>query len=208
MKFVRSLAATFIFLALLAAIYSVHINYFRIDVVFYAAIFDGILASALTSLLLWTLKYFDVFSSFEKLLLLLLWMMSSYAAAISVPTVIDRSLSFYILEKLQQRGGGIQQSSFAQVFTQEYMVEHRLVDVRLTEQIESGTITINEAGCVLLTEKGQRIASFGRYFRTNWLPKRRLLLGEYSDDLTDPFRNSQIDPGYSCTDETVLESGQ
>lgn len=36
----------------------------------------------------------------------------AYGFAISVPTVIDRSLSMYILEKLQQRGGGIQLAAF------------------------------------------------------------------------------------------------
>ena len=62
--------------------------------------------------------------------------------AILVPTVIDRSLSVYILEKLDQRGGGIKQDALESVLKQEYFVEQRLVDVRLTEQLNSGTITI------------------------------------------------------------------
>ena len=49
--------------------------------------------------------------------MLLVWLLLGYILAISVPTVLDRSLSFYILEKLQQRGGGIQQSRFNEVFT-------------------------------------------------------------------------------------------
>ena len=114
-----------------------------------------------------------------------------------MPTVIDRSLSFYILEKLQQRGGGIKQDSFEQIFTQEYVKEYRLVDVRLTEQLQSGTIII-ENGCVKLTEKGERVANFGRYFRKHWLPKERLLMGKYTDDLTDPFRSSTASPNYTC----------
>jgi hypothetical protein len=114
-----------------------------------------------------------------------------------VPTVIDRSLSFYILEKLQQRGGGILQSRFAEVFTQEYLKEDRLVDVRLTEQLQSGTIRI-ENGCVQLTPKGDNLASFSRYFRAHLLPKQRLLLGTYSDDLTDPFRHSTMQVDYLC----------
>lgn len=93
-----------------------------------------------------------------------MWLITGYAMAISGPAVIDRSLSFYILEKIQQRGGGIKQEKLAQVFTDEYLKEHRLVDVRLTEQLESGTIVVND-GCVLLTPKGERFASFGQYFR-------------------------------------------
>jgi hypothetical protein len=128
---------------------------------------------------------------------MLIWLLAGYAFAISVPTVIDRSLSFYILEKIQQRGGGIKLDSFEQVFTQEYVKEHRLVDVRLTEQLESGTIQINN-GCVKLTEKGNRLASFSRAFRQNLLPKQRLLMGKYSDDLTNPFRNSLSESDYTC----------
>ncbi|KAK3584150.1 hypothetical protein CHS0354_035230 [Potamilus streckersoni] len=122
---------------------------------------------------------------------------TGYIFAITVPAVIDRSLSLYILEKLQQRGGGIELAQFEKVFTEEYVKEHRLLDVRLTEQQESGTIVIRN-GCVKLTERGQKLASIGRFFRQNILPKKRLLMGEYSDDLTDPFRDSQQNLGYEC----------
>ena len=97
----------------------------------------------------------------------------------------------------EKRGGGIQQSRFADVFTQEYLKEHRLVDVRLTEQLESGTIEISN-GCVKLTDKGQRLAAASRYFRQNFLPKQRLLMGQYSSDLTDPFRQSEAIVDYQC----------
>ena len=93
---------------------------------------------------------------------------------------------FYILEKIQQRGGGIKKSSFDDVIIREYMLEHRLIDVRLTEQLQSGTITI-ENDCVKLTERGKIIAVFSRNFRKNFLPKKRLLMGSYTDELIDPF---------------------
>ena len=77
------------------------------------------------------------------------------------------------------------------------MREHQLVDIRLTEQAESGTIVI-EGGCVKLTPRGEKLASFSRFFRQNFLPKRRLLRGEYTDKLTDPFARSDILPDYLC----------
>jgi hypothetical protein len=129
--------------------------------------------------------------------MIFIWLLLGYAFAISIPTVIDRSLSFYILEKLQQRGGGIKINNFEQVFTQEYVKEHRLVDVRLTEQLESGTIEIKN-GCVILTVKGSNIASFSQMFRRNFLPKHRLLMGKYSDDLTNPFRHKLSKIDYLC----------
>lgn len=197
MKLIRAALATALFLSVLIPTYYLHANFFKVDVVFYAAIADAVMAALATGVLLYVLKGFRVFNHFERLLLVVIWLLSGYAMAISVPTVIDRSLSFYILEKLQQRGGGIQQARFAQVFTDEYLKEHRLVDVRLTEQLASGTIAI-ENGCVRLTAKGESLASFSRYFRAHWLPKERLLLGTYSDALVDPFRNSGAQPDYAC----------
>lgn len=198
MKITRAIAASMFFLVALVIVYYVHINYLKVNVVFYAAIGDGFIAAALAAAALCFLGYFRVLGGFEKFLLILIWLLVGYGFAISVPTVIDRSLSFYILEKIQQRGGGIKQESFEQVFTQEYVKEHHLVDVRLTEQLESGTIVIKN-GCVELTEKGKKVASFGRFFRQHWLPKQRLLMGKYSDALTDPFRNSTPQSSYSCT---------
>jgi hypothetical protein len=197
MKLIRSGIATAIFVMLLFLIYYIHITYFSVNVVFYAAIADAVLATLIAGLILFLLTYFRHFNWFEKSQMILIWLLAGYAFAISVPTVIDRSLSFYILEKIQQRGGGIRLDSFEQVFTKEYVKEHRLVDVRLTEQLESGTIKI-EGECVKLTEKGNKIAGFSRAFRQNLLPKQRLLMGKYSDDLTNPFKNSAPASDYSC----------
>lgn len=187
----------FLFLIVLISVYMLHITIFRVNVVFYATIADALIAAAVCTIVLLFFQYFSILNVLEKSQLVIIWLLSGYAFAISVPTVIDRSLSFYILEKIQQRGGGIRQNAFEQIFTKEYVKEHQLVDVRLTEQLESGTIKIKD-GCVLLTAKGERVAAFGRYYRTHWLPKQRLLMGRYSDDLTDPFKFSDEDFDYSC----------
>lgn len=101
--------------------------------------------------------------------LLVIWLLGAYLFAISIPTVLDRSLSFYILEKLQQRGGGIREDALQQVFTDEYMREHHLIEVRLTEQLQSGTIYIHN-GCVKLTDRGERLASFSRFTVKTFFP--------------------------------------
>lgn len=196
-KFIKTILSSLIFVAILFLIYIVHVIFFPVNVVFYAAIADALLAAGLSAIIVIMFKFFNVLGYYEKFLLICIWVLAGYSFAISVPTVLDRSLSFYILEKLQQRGGGIQMARMSDVFTQEYMKEHRLVDVRLTEQMQSGTIEIID-GCVRLTPKGQRIASISRFFRLNLLPKKRLLMGEYSDDLTNPFRNSVSTPDYLC----------
>ena len=197
MKYLKLLIATAVYTLLLLVIYVLHVRYVPVNVVFYSAILDAVLATILAATLIATVRWFKVFTRFETLQLCCIWLLLGYSFAISVPTVIDRSLSFYILEKLQQRGGGIKLDAFDQVFTQEYVKEHRLVDVRLTEQQQSGTVEIKD-GCVKLTAWGQTIASSSRYFRAHFLPKQRLLMGKYSDDLTDPFRNSVERTDYRC----------
>ena len=197
MKYLKFITATAMYTLLLLAIYVLHVRYVPVNVVFYSAVLDAVLATILAATLIATVRWFKVFTRFETLQLCCVWLLIGYSFAISVPTVIDRSLSFYILEKLQQRGGGIKLDAFEQVFTQEYVKEHRLVDVRLTEQQQSGTVEIKD-GCVKLTAWGQTIASSSRYFRAHFLPKQRLLMGKYSDDLTDPFRNSVERVDYQC----------
>jgi hypothetical protein len=197
-KYLISIIATLTYIAVLIGVYSFHAHFLRVDVVFYAALVDAFVAVFIVGGALLFSRIVSVLSTLEKAQLVIIWLLGGYAFAISVPTVVDRSLSFYILEKLQQRGGSIAQDHMEDVFTREYMKEHRLIDVRLTEQLESGTIVIQN-GCVQLTEKGETIASLSRYLRQNWLPKQRLLMGEYSDALTDPFRKSAV-PDYSRCD--------
>jgi hypothetical protein len=191
-KIIKAFLSTLLFIIFLFIVYYIHITFFQVNVVFYSAILDGLIAALITYLVIIFSSYFKLFNGFEKLQLIIIWILGGYIFAISVPTVIDRSLSFYILEKIQQRNGGILQSEFEKVFTQEYVKEHRLVDVRLTEQESSGTIKI-ENGCVMLTSRGEYLATFSRYFRQNFLPKHRLLMGEYTDVLTDPFAHGSID---------------
>lgn len=193
----RSLLASVAYALLLLAVYGVHARWFAVDVVFYSALADAVIAAALMALPLYRARAFAAFSALERAQLLAIWLLAGYAFAISVPTVLDRSLSFYILEKLDQRGGAIRADAMPRVFTDEYLPEHRLVDVRLTEQLQSGTIVIVD-GCVRLTARGERLARASRWFRLHLLPRKRLLAGEYTDALTDPFRASRDAVDYAC----------
>lgn len=197
MKVLQAFAASLLFLLILFVVYALHINFFNVDVVLYSALMDVLLAASIAATLLAALKVFGRLNAFEKVELGVIWLLAGFAVAISVPTIVDRSLSLYMLEKIEQRGGGIQQARFEEVFTKEFAHEHRLVDARLTEQLTSGTVTI-EHGCVKLTERGVHIADASRYFRTHFLPRHRLLMGKYSDVLTDPFRDSPKSFDYGC----------
>ena len=85
------------------------------------------------------------------------------------------------------------------------MTEHQVVKIRLTEQINSGTITLKN-GCVSLTFLGEMIAKFTNFFRNNFLPQKRLILKTYSNDLTNIFKKNQVVPDYSCDEQQRSEN--
>ncbi len=169
----------------------------KVNVVFYSALWAALISFIIYIIIINIFEVLDDWSKFERFQHLISCLFLGYIIAITIPTIIDRSLSFYILEKLQQRGGGIQKSKINYIFTDEYMRESRLVDIRLTEQMESGTLIIDN-GCIKLTSKGERIASFGNFFRLHLLPKKRLLMGKYTNELINPFSRSDSNPDYLC----------
>ncbi len=193
-KILAALACLAGFVPVLLLTYLGYIMLFQVDVVFYSAIAAGLLAAGLMAVVVLRLR---VFSPLEKGLLVLCMVLVSYIHAITGPALIDRSLSFYILEKLQQRGGGIQRDQMDHVFSREYMEEHRLIEIRITEQLESGTVRL-DGDCVRLTPWGEILASFGQFYRKNLLPRQRLIGDEYTDDLTDPLRAGAEYPDYQC----------
>lgn len=191
-------ALILMYIVTLGGVYVLHVHAFPVDVILYSALVDAAIAACLCALVLMWWRRRMGLSNLEAGLLVLVWMLGGYAFAITVPTVLDRSLSFYILEKLQQRGGRIREDKMADIFVHEYIPEFRLMDVRMTEQRRSGTIVIHE-GCVILTPWGARLARLSTLFRTHLLAKQRRLGGTYSDALTTPYAHSpQGAQGYEC----------
>ncbi len=198
----RRLASGAVLVALLlmlfAAVNLIHFRFLTVRVVAYDALLDVVVAAGLAvAVYVLALRRRLATNGLESLLFLALGALGATLFAIMVPTVIDRSLSIYILEKLDQRGGGIRQAAFEEILIREFFPEHQLVAIRLTEQLNSGTITI-EDGCVRLTPRGENVARWTRFYRTTLLPRRREIMGRFSDDLTDPFRNSVHEAGYTC----------
>jgi hypothetical protein len=197
MKYILSLLSILFYLTIQFIVYYFYIKYINVDVVFYDSLITVLISLTVFGISLFSIKNFSAIDNLNKINLIIIAGLIGYCLAISLPTVIDRSLSFYILEKLQQRGGGIQLDKFNYIFTNEYMREHKLIDIRLTEQKQSGTIVIIN-DCVKLTEKGDQLANFSIFFRETLLPKSRLLNGIYTDELINPFERSDSIPDYLC----------
>jgi hypothetical protein len=165
----------------------IHFNFFVVDVVFYACLFDLFFTLIAVGPIAYLFaKKRGHLSKTETILTGLLVTVSLIFYSVIGPTVIDRSLSFYIVEKLRQRGGAIAYDAFPEIFVKEYMPEYRLMDVRLTEQFNSG-FAEKDGSCVVLTDKGRLVAAFMDFYRRNLLPKKRNLLGTVTDRLTHPF---------------------
>jgi hypothetical protein len=188
LKFNKLIALFILYSLTLVLTYWIYINLFKVNVILYSSVLTVFLAIIPIVVLLFVINV-NLFNQFEKFLICVLFILYGYAIAISLPTLIDRSLSFYLLEKINQRGGAVKQEAFEVIFKNEYVPEHRLIDIRLTEQLESGTITI-ENDCVWLTQKGKNLVHFSQFFRRNFLPNKRLIMGEYSDDLIDPLKQT------------------
>lgn len=196
-KLLLMLKALIYFLLALVVLYGVHSYLFEVRVVFYSALLDAFIAAILVVLYIFFASESASINFFEKLQMSVILILLGYAFAISIPTVIDRSLSFYILEKIDQRGGGVLKDSLEGIVINEYMNEHQLVDVRITEQLESGTVELIN-GCLKLTDRGRLVVAASLFIRKNFLPKKRLIIDRYSSDLTSPFELSPPKVDYVC----------
>lgn len=202
------LALLVVYLVSLAGLNVLHFRFFPVEVILYAALTDALIAIAITATALaagrrlWVARSAPgvaprLLTGTETMLAVLCAILLGYIWAISVPTVIDRSLSIYILEKLDQRGGAISLDAMSEIFVKEFIPEHRLIDARMTEQLSSGTVTIEDR-CVRLTPRGRMLVAFTRYYRAHLLPRNRVLMGAVSSDLTDPFRDPTPIVDYRC----------
>ena len=186
-----------LYLFIYALIYLVHINFFRVNVIFYSSLLDSFIALIIFLVCYVSARVFKKFSNFESCMLFFILLLVGYSFSISLPTVIDRSLSFYFLEKIKQHGGAINRNAMSEIFINDYMIEYKLVEMRLTEQLRSGTIEMLD-DCIVLTKRGYLVTKFSSFFRRNFLANKRLILDEYSDQLTDPLQNSLVNSQYVC----------
>tara|TARA_B100000768_G_C11221165_1_gene350591 strand:+ start:49 stop:672 length:624 start_codon:yes stop_codon:yes gene_type:complete len=196
-KFTLLVLSIFLYLAIFIAIYLVHINFFEVQVILYSALLDSSIALIIFGAISLSLKNKLNLNFFESVLIILLLSLIGYSLSLSLPTVIDRSLSFYFLEKIDQHDGSIEKASMRDIFINDYIDEYKLVEIRITEQLESGTIRL-DGSCVSLTKRGYLISKFSNFFRKNLLANNRLILDEYSNQLTDPLGNSSVNKEYLC----------
>ncbi len=184
----------------------VHFQFVPVKVILWACLVDLILTLAvLIPAGYFLLRRKSALSLEESVLSVLLASVTVILYAVMGPTVIDRSLSIYIVQKLDQRGGAVAIDAVSDIFVEEYMPEFRLVDVRLTEQISSGTARV-EGNCLVLTSKGRLLADFADFYRRTLLPQKRILMDEVTNQLTRPFDGAQQKVDTACNRTAQFDS--
>ena len=196
-KLLLFLLALTLYIAIFFLIYIIHIHFFGIDVILYASLMDSFIALFFFLIIFFYSGLFKTYNYFETLTTSCILLLLGYSFSITVPTVIDRSLSFYYLEKIRQHNGAIKKNSMREIFTGDFVDEYKVVEMRLTEQLSSGTILI-KGDCIVLTRRGYIVTAFSDFFRRNLLANKRLIVDEYSDHLTDPLRDSKQNKDYFC----------
>lgn len=182
--------------ALFLLINFLHFEFLPVQVLLYACLQDALVASviAVAAVRLFAPGALDVIDS------ALSFGLANAAIAIYAimgPTVIDRSLSLYIVEKVELHGGAVAESAVSAIFVEEYLPEFNVVGVRITEQLRSGTLTLDD-GCLRLTARGAALAAFTRWYRAHFLPRRRMVLGEETDALRRPFEGRRLEVNATC----------
>jgi hypothetical protein len=165
-----------------------HFEFLPVRVILYACILDSVIASALVG----GAVYIFARKALDRIDTTLAFVLANALVAIYAimgPTVIDRSLSLYIVEDVEQHGGTVSQAAMHDIFVREYLPEFRVVDLRITEQLQSGTLRLDH-GCLRITPRGQALAAFVRWYRSVLLPRRRVMLGVETDALRHPFAHT------------------
>ena len=193
---ITSLSASFGFVFLV--INYLHFQYVPVAVILFACVWDALIASVVVLGIYWLLRRRNTallltevaLTAIASNLLIILY-------SVMGPTVIDRSLSIYIVEKLDQRGGKVSAAAMEDIIRDEYLDEFKVPEVRMTEQLTSGTV-VSQDGCLHLTAKGRRLSGFAHFYRGHFLPRKRVIGGELSDSLLDPFEGQPVRVPFAC----------
>jgi hypothetical protein len=161
----------FIYIVLMLFCCLVSLRFLMFSVTLYGSIFGSFVAALISLLILGKLKFFRIFSSFEKYLIISIFLLVGYSYSITIPTIIDRSLTIYMLGELKNSPSGIEKAKLEQDLTDSYIRDYQLIPTRILEQIVSGTITV-ENNCIKLTRTGMYIAEISQFYKNLFLPTR------------------------------------
>lgn len=165
---------TYLILLIVAVFLFLGIHWFHgrvlgMTVILYGSVLDAALAILGTALLFhfmrfrrsWDLEPIFFFSSLFLALVIY---------CIMVPTLVDRSLSVFVLETVEQKKR-IDESKLEGVILSRYLKEMDVTNQRIQEQLASGTI-VRRGNEYVLSPWGHTIVEITRFYKENLLPRK------------------------------------
>ncbi|MCI4590264.1 hypothetical protein MOK15_09160 [Sphingobium sp. BYY-5] len=80
---------------------------------------------------------------------------------ITFPVTFDRSITIFLLARIERQDGQLDARGLQRVYVQEYLGDMRQIDRRIEEQSLSGNIRV-EQGRIHITAQGRRLLTGGR----------------------------------------------
>jgi hypothetical protein len=168
-------------LVVFAAVNVIHSRWFHVRVVLYDTLLDAVIATCIVALLYYfVLRRNLTLSIWEASLAIVASLLILTNYAVLIPTIVDRSLSIGLLEMVARHGGSMKQEAIEPLIFEDFFPAYDVVPIRITEQVHSGTITIDN-GCIRLTRLGRTVVAFTTWFRRNLLPRHRDVLGNFDN---------------------------
>ena len=170
----KYLIVTLSYLGLFFTINAIHFYFFNVNVILYTLLFDLII-----SLLVVVIGLAVINKNFylnKNLLLTILFLIATSQTlviyAFVVPTAIERSLSVYLLERLESNKGTLSISDFNIIAKNEYFNDMNAVETRINEQIATGSIEVIDDK-VIITDKGKSMLRIFSFVKSYLLPDRK-----------------------------------
>jgi len=79
-----------------------------------------------------------------------------------VPVTIDRSISVFLLARIEGRSGTLDAQALDALFRREYLGDMAQIDRRVAEQAKSGNIRVGRDGTIVITPQGRIFLRFSR----------------------------------------------
>jgi glucan phosphoethanolaminetransferase (alkaline phosphatase superfamily) len=150
----------------------IHFQFFYPKVILYSLILDIIITVLIILIILFLFNRSFYFS--KNLLLTFFFIFaitqSLIVYSLVIPTVVDRSLSIYLLNYLKNNKP-LKMSELTKIAQDNYIVDMQVIETRVNEQLATGSIIVNNDE-ITLTNKGKKLLLIFSFVKKYLLPKK------------------------------------
>jgi hypothetical protein len=171
-----------LYIILFFIVNTIHFNYFTVSVVLYALLLDIIITFFILIVALAIINKEYYFS--KNILITIFFLLASTQVLVLysfvIPTAVERSLSVYLLERIERNSGSLSIAEFNSIAKNDYFNDMNVTETRINEQIATGSIEIID-NQVILTDKGKAMLKAFSFIKTYFLPKKDNKIGTDED---------------------------